>query len=104
MKRARARRGETGWITETADLVQYISGPVEGSLADWPSHIQDQIAKQLELLNRGRAQQKLALYLVTGSRADIDPDTNSWFVHVIVQAMTFPPGGPINSAKQPGQA
>ena len=88
-----------GWITETADLVQYISGPVKGSLGDWPAQIQDAIATELEILNRGRVLRGLAIYEVTGSRADIDPDNETWFIHVIVQAITIPPGtGPINGA------
>ncbi len=89
--------GGSGWITETADLVQYVSGTLQGSLADWPANLQDAIAKQLEVLNRGRAVQKLAPYRVTGSRSDLDPDNGRWFIHVQAQAVTIPPGtGPIH--------
>lgn len=87
------------WLTETADLVQYVSGPLEGSLADWPSNIQDQIAAQLEILNRGRAAKHLGLYKINGSRSDLNPDTGRWFAHVVAQAITLPPGaGPLHDA------
>ena len=81
-------------ITETADLVQYVSAPAEGSFNDWPTNIRDAIWKQLEVINRGRAINLQGEYVITGSRCDRDPDSGLWFLHCIAQAVTYPPGVP----------
>lgn len=87
-------------ITETADLVQYLSAPVEGSFNDWPTNIRDAIWKQLEVINRGRAMNLQGEYTITGSRCDVDVDNGVWYVHCIAQAVTYPPGSPMQGRLQ----
>lgn len=70
----------------TFEIVQYISGPLEGELADWPAKIQDAVYAALELK---AAEVELPLAIVA-SRCDIDHDAEAegrpnqkFFVHIV---------------------
>ena len=83
---------QAGDLVETADLVQYVSGPVEGKLADWPQQMQDAVHMALERLNGPRLGTNLAPFQIEQVRCDFDHDEGKWFVQVVAQAITRAPG------------
>lgn len=60
------------------EMVQNISGPLDGEFNDWPSHIQDAIHKAMEEKTK---EAKCPTQLVF-SKCDYDID-DGWFVHVV---------------------
>lgn len=73
---------QTGPQVRTFDMVQNISGPVEGEINDWPSHMQDTIYFALEQIKKKH--QLPSMPLIVMSRCDWDLD-QGWYVHVIAQ-------------------
>ena len=71
---------QEGPQVRTWRMIQNVSGPLEGTLNDWPSHIQDTIAHAIDKL---KEKHKLPL-LVTQSECGHDVDTG-YYVFVVVQ-------------------
>jgi hypothetical protein len=64
----------------TWDMVTEVSGPLEGELADWPSHIKEHVMAGVYVLEK-----KVGLPVkVTRSYCERDVD-GSFYVHVIAQ-------------------
>lgn len=73
---------QTGPQVRTFDMVQNISGPVEGEINDWPAQMQDTIWFALEQIKKKH--QLPSMPLIVMSRCDHDID-QGWYVHVIAQ-------------------
>lgn len=76
----------------TFEIVQYISGPLEGELSDWPANIQDAVYEALELKSK---QEDLPLAIVA-SRCDIDHDAETegrphqkFFLHIVASEIVM---------------
>lgn len=71
---------QEGPQVRTWRMVQNVSGPLEGTLNDWPANIQDVIGHAIDKL---KEKHKLPL-LVTQSECGHDVDTG-YYVFVVVQ-------------------
>lgn len=73
----------------TFEIVQYISGPLEGELNDWPANIQDAVYAALE---RKAKEVELPLAIVA-SRCDIDHDATDpqrkFFLHIVASEIVM---------------
>lgn len=76
----------------TFEIVQYISGPLEGELADWPANIQDAVYAALE----AKAKEVELPLAVVASRCDIDHDaeaegrpTQKFFLHIVASEVVM---------------
>lgn len=76
----------------TFEIVQYISGPLRGELADWPANVQDAVYAALE---RKAAEVELPLAIVA-SRCDIDHDAEAdgrphqkFFLHIVASEVVM---------------
>lgn len=73
-------RGINGQGVRTFEMVQTISGRLEGEFDDWPSHIQDAIFEAME-----RKAEEVGLPLaMAGSVCDYDSIGEKWFIRVIL--------------------
>lgn len=73
---------QVGPHVRTFDMVQGVSGPLEGGINDWPARTQDTIYFALEQVKRKH--QLPSMPLIVHSVCDFDIDTG-WYVHVIAQ-------------------
>lgn len=80
-KRFNTAKRQFGPQVRTFDMVQNISGPVEGEINDWPAHMQDTIYFALEQIKK---KHNLPGLLIVHSVCDHDID-HGWYVHVIAQ-------------------
>lgn len=74
----------TSTAIRTFEIVQYVSGFMEGELADWPSSVQDAVAAALEK----KAQEVELTLAIVGARCDIDyekadDDPYKYFIEII---------------------
>lgn len=76
----------------TFEILQYISAPLEGELADWPANIQDAVYAALE---RKSKDVELPLAIVA-SRCDIDHDAEAegrphqkFFLHIVASEVVM---------------
>lgn len=75
-------RRQDGPHVRSFDMIQHVSGPLEGEINDWPAQTQDTIHFALERLKE--AKNLPTTPLIVYSVCDFDIDTG-WYVHVIAQ-------------------
>jgi len=73
--------GDTG--IRTFQVVQYVTGPLEGNIDDWPPVIQDKVYAALE----AKAQEVQLPLVIIASYCDKDHDstdeTKVWFLRIV---------------------
>jgi hypothetical protein len=66
------------------ELVQAVSAPLAGEMADWPDHIQEKV---MSALDRLAEREKVALAIVYSvcdrDYAHMDPAKDTWYVRVV---------------------
>lgn len=67
----------------TYEVVQYVSGPLLGSMDDWPARIQDKLFAALEVKSRQEEKPLMVVHSYCEKDIDSTDPKRQWYVHVI---------------------
>lgn len=82
-------KGHTG--VRTFECIQYVTGPLDGTLEDWPAQIQDAAHAAMER----KSQEEQIPLTVVAAYCDKDHDAidprKTWFVRIILSEIVVAP-------------
>lgn len=82
----------------TFEAVQYVSGPLGGTLEDWPAQIQDAIWKALDVAS-GNVQLPLTIvHALCDKDHDATDPNKTWYIHVVASevVVAYEPKGTVH--------